>query len=67
MGAADMLLFTLLALADICLLIHLRRRRARRLRSERMMRSLRAAIQREVGAAVPRVAPRQALVLQRAS
>lgn len=47
MGAADIMLFALLALADICLLVHLQRRRQRRRVSQRMMRSLRVAIQRE--------------------
>jgi hypothetical protein len=67
MGAADMILFALLALADISLLIHLHRRRQRRVLSQRMMRSLRAAIQREVGTSLVPVRDASGLVLQRAS
>jgi Flp pilus assembly protein TadB len=68
MGAADTMLLTLLALAEACLMIHLYRRRQRRYRTERMMRSLRTAIQRETGTDVLRVASTpQTLVLQRAS
>jgi hypothetical protein len=49
MGAPDMMLFTLLAVADGMLLLHLYRRRQRRYRSEQMMRCLIAAVRREVG------------------
>jgi hypothetical protein len=67
MGAVDFILFTLLAFGETALMIHLYRRRARRVRSERMMRSLRAAIERETGAQVVRVeAACPALVLQSA-
>jgi hypothetical protein len=67
MGAADTMLFALLALADICLLIHLHRRRQRRRLSQRMMKSLRLAIQREV--VTPRLSGRKAnaFALQQAS
>jgi hypothetical protein len=67
MGAADTMLFLLLALADICLVIHLHRRRQRRMLSQRMMRSLRLAIQREVGTPVLTGRKASALVLQQAS
>jgi hypothetical protein len=67
MGFPDMMLFALLALADACLMVHLSRRRQRRQRGERMMRSLRWAIQREIGT-TPVVMPQaQPLLLQQAS
>lgn len=50
MGAADIILFALLALAEVCLMVHRYHRRLRLVRSERMMRSLRAAVERETGA-----------------
>jgi hypothetical protein len=40
MNFADILVLMLLAAADICLMVHLRRRRARYIRMERMTRSL---------------------------
>jgi hypothetical protein len=62
MGAPDMLLFALLALADAALLTHLHRRRQRRRSLDRMMQSLRRAIHREtVIVEVPE--PRRELVL----
>jgi hypothetical protein len=68
MGAADMILFALLALTEVCLMVHLYHRRVRRVRSERMMRSLRSAVEREIGAKPAVVAPaRWTAVLQRAS
>jgi hypothetical protein len=66
MGAADTMLLLLLALADFCLLLHLHRRRQRRMRTERMMKSLRRAIQREVGVTKVAAPVTGALVLQRA-
>jgi hypothetical protein len=47
MGAADFMLFALLTLANACVLGFIHRRRARREREQRMMRSLRTAIQRD--------------------
>lgn len=68
MGFPDILLFTLLAVADAYVLIHLHRRRVRRLVSERMQHSLRAAIRRETGDdRVVAVRPRWFPALQRAS
>lgn len=67
MGAADFIVLTLLGMAEICLMVHLHRRRQRRVRAQRMMRSLRSAIQREVGSPVADVPAAAALVLQRAS
>lgn len=65
MGVADVVLLMLIALADCALLAHLHLRRQRRVRIERMMRSLRGALQREAGAAAAMAqAPR--LVLQQA-
>lgn len=66
MGAADMILLMLLGFAEVCLMVHLHRRRQRRVRSQRMMRSLRNAIRREVGNTVDGVPAAAALVLQRA-
>jgi hypothetical protein len=40
MSFADVLVLMLLAAADICLIVHLRRRRARYIRMDRMSRSL---------------------------
>lgn len=48
MNAVDGFVLALLALADIALMVHLRRRRQRSARAERMMRSLRFAIRREI-------------------
>jgi 16S rRNA C1402 N4-methylase RsmH len=61
------MLFALLALADISLLVHLHRRRQRRYRVERMMQSLRIAVQREIGTLVVAVPETRALILQQAS
>jgi hypothetical protein len=47
MDLADASVLALLALADIALMVHLRRARGRRLREERMMSSLRLALDRE--------------------
>ncbi len=67
MGAADMMLFALLALADACLLVQLNRRRQRRNRMSRMTRSLRVALQRENGAPVVIVREPRGFVWQQAS
>jgi len=67
MGAADFMLFALLALADACLLTHLHRRRQRRMKVVRMMQALQSAIRREVGVRPPPVVCEPALVLQQAS
>ena len=48
MDAVDTLVLTLLAAADICLMVYLRRRRSRRLRVERMYRSLTMAVRRQL-------------------
>jgi hypothetical protein len=48
MNLADVLLLTMLAAADICLMVHLRRRRARYLRMDRMNRCLQLHIRSEV-------------------
>jgi hypothetical protein len=45
MNAADFILLLLLALGDLCMLAYWRRIRARRIRAERMIRSLRFALQ----------------------
>jgi len=53
MNAVDAMVFALLALADIILIIHLRRRRARMLRLQRMYHSLTLAVRRELAVAAP--------------
>jgi hypothetical protein len=47
MHAVDALVLALLALADVALMVYLRRARGRRIREERVMRSLRIALQRD--------------------
>jgi len=47
MNFADVLALTLLAAADICLIVYLRRRRARCMLMDRMTRSLQLHIRRE--------------------
>ena len=43
----DALIWALLAVGDIALLIHMRRRRGRRVRDQRILASLRLAVRRE--------------------
>ena len=45
----DALLLVLLAVADLALIVHLRKRHARRVKMERMMASLRMAVRRANG------------------
>jgi len=45
MGPADWMLLTLLAIADAAVLSYLHMRRQRRLRTERVTRSLRSVVQ----------------------
>jgi hypothetical protein len=65
MNVVDGSVLALLALADIALMVHLRRARGRRIREERMMGSLRFALQRESNA--PVLAPAKPWTLRRAS
>lgn len=65
MDAIDGLILALLAMADIALMVHLRRSRGRRVREERMMRSLTIALQRVIEAQA--CEPSQVLKLRRAS
>jgi hypothetical protein len=51
MGSADWMLLALLGIADAAVLFYLHLRRQRRLRAERMTRSLRSALQRANGTA----------------
>ena len=44
----DILVLTLLAAADLCLIVYLRRRRARFLRMDRMTRSLQLHLRRQL-------------------
>jgi hypothetical protein len=62
MDLVDALVLALLALADLALLIHLRRSRNRRVTARRMMRSLKLAIQRETFAET--VVPRKRRLLR---
>ena len=48
MNLADVLVLMMLAAADICLMVHLRRRRARYIRMDRMTRSLQLHIRSEL-------------------
>jgi hypothetical protein len=48
---ADAILLAVVAIADLALLVHLRRRRFRHLQSRRVSRSLRLAVQRELSGA----------------
>ena len=66
MNAVDLILFTLLTLAAVCLLVHYVRRMNRQVKEERILRALRGAIRREVGVVEIPECP-TALVLQRAS
>jgi hypothetical protein len=64
MDFGDALVLALLAVADIALLVNLRRSRGRRIREQRMMRSLQVAIDREAGA---QAFPQAQRTLRRAS
>jgi hypothetical protein len=63
MNAADVIVLMLLAVADICLMVHLRRRRARYIRMDRMTRSLQIHIRSKLRPESV-VAPRKPRVLQ---
>jgi hypothetical protein len=57
---ADALVLALVALADLAVLVYLRRRHHRRERARRMMRSLQFAISREIAStATVRFAPQR--------
>jgi hypothetical protein len=58
MNFADVLVLMMLAGADICMLVHLRRRRARYIRMDRMTRSLQLHVRRQLAPEAV-VAPRQ--------
>jgi hypothetical protein len=66
MNVPDVMVLVLLAAADVCLLIHLRRRRARHSRLDRMTRSLQLHIRSEL-APEELVAPSRRRWLLRAS
>jgi len=59
MNGVDALLFSLLALADIALIVHLRRRRTRQMRLARMYRSLKVAVRRETETRVAKAPVRE--------
>ena len=62
----DILVLSLLAAADLCLIVFLRRRRARFLRMDRMTRSLQLHITRQLSPEAMREA-RRARLLRRVS
>jgi hypothetical protein len=64
MNVADVLVLIVMACADVCLLVYLRRRRAHCIRMDRMTRSLQLHIRSEV-APDDVVAPRRRRLLQR--
>ena len=66
MNIADVMVLLLLAFADLCLIVHLRRRRARYLRMDRIMRSLQLHIRSEL-TANPAGAPAKRRIILRAS
>ena len=53
MNAVDAMVFALLALADIALIVHLRRRRARMLRVKHMYYTLTMAVRRDLAVGAP--------------
>jgi hypothetical protein len=64
--SADGIVIALVALADLGLLVYLRRRRGRRIREARMMQGLRFAIHREANVQSPAMR-RNRWTLRRAS
>jgi hypothetical protein len=54
MGFDDIMVLLLLAVADVCLIVFLRRRRARYMRMDRITRSLQLHIRSELDAESPR-------------
>ena len=58
MDIVDALLFALLAAGDMALIVHLRKRRNRRLRLERMARCLAEAVRRDLRTPAPRLRAR---------
>jgi hypothetical protein len=66
MNFADVLVLVLLAGADFSLIVHLRRRRARYIRLDRMTRSLQLHVRSEL-APESVVAPRRPRILQHIS
>lgn len=54
MNIVDALLFAILAAGDMVLIIHLRKRRARLVREEKMARCLAEAVRRELQSPTPR-------------
>jgi hypothetical protein len=66
MNLVDVMILLLLASADVCLIVHLRRRRARYIRMDRMTRSLQLHIRSELAPEAV-VAPRRRRFLERVS
>ena len=59
MNYVDVVVLVLMALADVCLLVHLRRRRARYIRIDRMSRCLQLHIRSEIASGPVVVAQRR--------
>ena len=66
MNVVDGLVLALLALADMALLVHLRRSRTRRMQADRMMLNLQIAVERAILEDEYKLPP-PALTLRRAS
>lgn len=66
MNVVDGLVLALLAVADMALLVHLRRSRTRRLQAERMMLNLQIAVERAILEDEYKLPPR-VVTLRRAS
>jgi len=64
MNIADVTVVLVVAFADICLLVHLRRRRSRHLRMDRMMRSLQLFLRSELSPTSVVAPPRRRLILR---
>ena len=67
MGVIDVLVLILLAAADVCLIVHLRQRRARYIRMDRMTRSLQLHIRRQLAPEELVGPPSRRRVLERVS
>ena len=65
MNVVDVMVMSLMAAADLCLIVHLRRRRARYIRMDRITRSLRLHV-RAQNAPELMLTPRPVRQLQRA-
>ena len=60
----DAMVLALMAIADLCLLVHLRRRRARYMRMDRITRSLRLHVRGELAPEIVAATPRRRFLQQ---